>query len=292
MGWDSIDNSITRATGKAFRAGARNPVGGGCINAAFALEGAGRRYFLKRNECALLHMFEAEAAGLRVLGGTQCLRVPEPLATGSDAEHSWIVLEYIPLVAPVPAAEEELGRQLAALHRNTAPAFGFYGDNYIGSTPQFNAWTERWTTFLSERRLGYQLELAASNGASISLIDRGHRLLEQLTTFFHSYSPQASLLHGDLWQGNAAMDDQGQPVIFDPACYYGDRESELAMCELFGGFSDRFYHSYRDSWDIDPGYTSRKVLYQLYHILNHFNLFGGSYGAQASQMIDTLLAET
>ena len=123
------------------------------------------------------------------------------------------------------------------------------------------------------------------------MIDAGQRLLDVLPLFFCTYHPQPSLLHGDLWGGNRGSDPTGRPVIFDPAVYYGDREADLAMTELFGSFDDRFYQSYRDSWDIDQGYTTRKVLYKLYHVLNHFNLFGGGYGRQADEMIGQLLAE-
>jgi fructosamine-3-kinase len=177
------------------------------------------------------------------------------------------------------------------MHRHTADRFGWSRDNTIGSTPQINHTDEAWTTFFRERRLRFQLDLAASRGAPAALIDRGARLLEGLPGFFSVYQPAASLLHGDLWGGNWGCDGDGQPVLFDPAVYFGDRETDLAMTELFGGFDDRFYQSYRQSWAIDPGYSTRKVLYNLYHVLNHFNLFGGGYARQAQGMIDTLIAE-
>jgi fructosamine-3-kinase len=234
-------------------------------------------------------MFDAEAAGLREIIASDTLRAPKPIATGVDQQYSWLVLEYIELCGA--SADGKLGQQLAAMHRSNAQAFGFQRDNFVGATPQVNTWTDSWLEFLREYRLGYQLQLAGSNGASATILDAGHRLLEVLPLFFGSYNPEPSLLHGDLWGGNWGTDSEGRPVIVDPAVYYGDREADLAMTELFGGFDDRFYQSYRDSWDIDPGYTTRKVLYQLYHVLNHFNLFGGSYGRQAHAMIEQLVAE-
>ena len=184
----------------------------------------------------------------------------------------------------------QLGEQLVAMHRQTSDAFGWERDNTIGATPQINTRCDDWVTFYGEHRLGFQLNLAATNGAEHTLIDRGQRLVESLSGFFSAYSPPPSLLHGDLWGGNWAADSQGRPVLYDPAVYYGDREADIAMTELFGGFDDRFYQSYRGCWDIDPGYASRKVLYNLYHVLNHFNLFGGGYARQAADMVERLLS--
>jgi len=188
------------------------------------------------------------------------------------------------------ATDELLGRQLAALHRVTHTRFGWHRDNTIGSTPQINTQKNDWVTFYREQRLRYQLELAAENGYGGSLQRRGEQLLERLPAFFISYRPRPSLLHGDLWGGNHAALTDGTPVIFDPAVYYGDREADLAMTELFGGFGSGFYSAYRAAWPLDPGYRVRKDLYNLYHVLNHLNLFGGGYRGQAEQMVDRLLA--
>ena len=236
-------------------------------------------------------MFAAEAEGLNEMLGSDSIRVPRPLCYGSDEAHSWLVLEYIEFGAAGRATSELLGEQLAAMHRHTSDRFGWHRNNTIGSTTQVNTLGRDWVDFLREHRLRYQLELAAANGASSRLLDRGLQLLDALPAFFATYDPAPSLLHGDLWGGNWGADNAGQPVIFDPAVYYGDREADLAMTELFGGFDDRFYQSYRHAWAIDPGYSSRKVLYNLYHVLNHFNLFGGSYAGQALGMVDSLLAQ-
>jgi fructosamine-3-kinase len=176
-------------------------------------------------------------------------------------------------------------------HRALQPAFGWYRDNTIGSTPQSNAWQDDWVTFLRERRLGYQLELAAENGFRGRLQQRGEVLLDALGEFFTTYRPVPSLLHGDLWAGNRTADEHGRPVIFDPAVYYGDREADVAMTRLFGGFGAGFYRAYEANWALDDGAGARTDLYNLYHVLNHLNLFGEGYLARALAMLDRLLAQ-
>ena len=161
----------------------------------------------------------------------------------------------------------------------------------MAQLPQNNHQTQDWIAFQREHRIGFQLQLAGKNSAPATLLDRGQRLLQELPALFTDYQPQASLLHGDLWGGNWGCSEDGVPVLFDPAVYYGDREADLAMTELFGGFDDRFYQSYRQVWTVDPGYKTRKVLYNLYHILNHYNLFGGGYARQALGMVDALISE-
>lgn len=291
MDWGAIERDISTATGKTFRAEQVNRLGGGCINEATCLEGGGRRYFVKVNTPQRLDMFAAEAEGLRELLASDSIRAPKPVTYGSNAARSWLVLEHIEFGPASTVTSRLLGEQLAAMHRHHGEHYGWERDNTIGSTPQVNTPGRDWVDFLRENRLRYQLELAGANGASSSLMDRGSLLLDALPAFFETYNPAPSLLHGDLWGGNWAADSAGQPIIFDPAVYYGDRETDLAMTELFGGFDDRFYQSYRHAWAIDPGYSSRKVLYNLYHVLNHFNLFRGSYAGQALGMVDTLLAQ-
>ncbi len=177
------------------------------------------------------------------------------------------------------------------MHRCDAAQFGWQRDNTIGATPQPNAWHADWVAFFRDRRLGFQLAMAGDNGAPARLLDRGRRLLGELDAFFTTYRPTPSLLHGDLWGGNWGADSSGAPVIFDPAVYFGDREADIAMTRLFGGFDRQFYGAYAAEWPLDAGHGSRETLYNLYHILNHYNLFGGSYAAQAGDMIERLLAE-
>ncbi len=287
--WDEIAARIPGdGLGKAVGA---QPVGGGCINSGWCLSRSGERFFVKTNRASLLPMFEAEMAGLEEMTGAGGLRVPLPLATGVSRGEAWIAMEWI---EPGPAnagSESLLGEGLAQLHRATASAFGWHRDNTIGSTPQRNAVSDDWPSFYARRRLGFQLDVAAGNGWAGELTDNGRRLAERIGCFFTDYQPVPSLLHGDLWGGNWAADRHAAPFVFDPAVYYGDREADLAMTELFGGFGRGFYDAYRSAWPLDPGYAVRRDLYNLYHVLNHLNLFGGSYLGRARSMVDRLLAE-
>ncbi len=291
MVWQAIEEAISEASGRPFRAVTQVAVGGGCINEAVCLESDDQRYFVKLNRADRLDMFEAEAAGLDVLHASDTVRVPRPLCLGVEGGRSWLVLEFISLGGRSSTAASILGEQLAAMHRCRARSHGWERDNTIGATPQPNAQCPDWLTFFREQRLGFQLDLAAANGAPPSLTRAGGRLLERLEFFFEDYRPEPSLLHGDLWGGNWACDESGCPVIFDPAVYYGDRETDIAMTELFGRFEEGFYRAYQSSWPLDSGYASRRVLYQLYHILNHFNLFGSGYASEAAGMIDHLLSQ-
>ena len=235
-------------------------------------------------------MFEAEAAGLHALSAAKAIRVPEPLCSGQVGEQAYLVTEYIELGRPSGESLETAGRQLAKLHASIADQFGWQQDNHIGATPQSNDWQDNWIEFWREQRLGYQLGLAARNGYGGRLQKLGEKLLERFPSLI-DHSPQPSLIHGDLWGGNMSFDAEGQPVIYDPATYYADREAELAMTELFGGFGAHFYAAYREARPLAPGYVVRKTLYNLYHILNHLNLFGGGYLGQAEGMMERLLAE-
>jgi protein-ribulosamine 3-kinase len=282
--------AIRDATHHTFEISNATPVGGGSINRAFRLEsGKGERYFLKINDARHHAMFIAEAAGLHALAATNTLRVPRSIAHGIAGDQCYLVLEYLELDPRGNA--QLLGERLAALHRCTANQFGFTGDNFIGTTLQPNTPMDDWIGFWRQHRLGYQLRLAARNGYGGRLQSLGEKLLDALPAFFAGYTPQPSLLHGDLWGGNHAFLPDCTPAIFDPATYYGDRECDLAMTELFGGFPETFYAAYRATWPLDPGYATRRDLYNLYHILNHANLFGGGYATQAEQMMQRLLIE-
>lgn len=288
--WESISEHIATATGVPFPVRARRPVVGGCINAAWVVEGGGRAFFVKVNDMARAPMFAAEAAGLVELAASEAVRVPEPVCWGAAAGAAYLVMEHVALGAASAAAGARLGRRLAHLHRTTRSQHGWHRDNTIGSTLQPNGPMDDWVAFFRERRLLFQLDLAARAGHG-ALERDGARLAARLGTLFRGYAPTPSLLHGDLWSGNWAADTAGEPVLFDPAVYYGDRESDLAMTELFGGFPAEFYAAYRETWSLDPGYGVRKRLYQLYHVLNHLNLFGGGYHAQAQRLIGYLLSE-
>ena len=288
--WPSISQRAAEA-GIVFDAATARAVGGGSINAGWRVEGPADPFFIKTNRADRLDMFEAEAAGLRELAATQTVRVPEPLLSGTSATDAFLILEFVELGSGGRRAAAALGQQLADLHRNTRPEFGWDRDNTIGSTPQPNMRDNDWISFFSQHRLGFQLELAQTSGRCDRLLDRGNRLLEHMHHLFNSYTPVASLLHGDLWGGNWGADSSGNPIIFDPAVYYGDREADVAMTRLFGGFGHRFYSAYEDAWPLADGAELRFELYNLYHVINHYNLFGSGYLAQAESIIDRLLAE-
>ncbi|NIA26411.1 MAG: phosphotransferase [Desulfobulbaceae bacterium] len=249
---------------------------------------AGGPPFIKTGPASALPMFEAEADGLRELEKASAVRVPEIIGCGIADGKSFLALERLSLQHADATVEHRFGKQLAELHRHTAERFGWSRDNTIGVTPQINTWTDDWLSFFREHRLEYQLDLAAANGYSDELAESGSRLAEQLADLFADHEPVASLLHGDLWAGNWGCAD-GEPVIFDPAVYYGDRESDIAMTILFGGFGRAFYEAYKENWPLDPGHEKRLKLYQLYHVLNHLNIFGRSYLARAKQLISELL---
>jgi len=250
------------------------PVSGGCIHRCYRARLDGRAVFLKVNEARFADAFAAEADGLSALRAARCI-APEPLKHGTSAASAYLVMEFLELKPRGDFAA--LGRMLAALHSSHGDAFGWPRDNYIGSTPQPNGPLASWTEFWRERRLAPQLALARSNGYALELPD-----VSQLLKGHH---PAPSLLHGDLWSGNAAFLASRAPVLFDPAVYYGDREADLAMTELFGGFPPEFYSAYGPR---PRGYEMRKHLYNLYHLLNHLNLFGGGYLGQVKATLGLL----
>ena len=244
---------------------------GGCIHDCYRVTIGGQPRFLKTNDASHADAFAAEADGLRALRGVG-ITAPEPLAHGAG----YLLLEFLELNGKRDFAA--LGRMLASAHRKTGPRFGWQRDNYIGSTPQQNGWCDDWAEFWLERRMRPQFELANRNGFRVSLASL--KLLE-------NHKPQPSLLHGDLWSGNAGF-TAGGPVLFDPAVYYGDREADLAMTELFGGFPRQFYAAYEAAFPLAPGYERRKHLYNLYHLLNHLNLFGAGYLGQVESTLRLL----
>ena len=252
---------------------------GGCIHRCYEVRIGGARRFLKTNGVEYADAFAAEANGLRALRDVG-LRAPEPLACGFVGEDAYLLLEFLELTRRGDFAA--LGRMLASAHRRPAQRFGWARDNYIGSTPQKNAWCEDWAEFWLTRRLQPQVEWARGKGFNLPTIDP--------LPFLRDHKPQPSLLHGDLWSGNAGFTKDG-PVVFDPAVYYGDREADLAMTELFGGFPREFYRAYDEAFPLEAGYEKRKHLYNLYHLLNHLNIFGGGYLAQVKKTLRLLRLE-
>ena len=286
-----VATALSDATGEAVAGLQAIPIGGGDINAAFRLASAQRNYFLKINRVERLAMFEAEAAALHEIAATKTVRVPLPVCAGVSDGRSWLVLEWLDLHALDSETAGQLGRGLARLHSHGVAQFGWHRDNTIGTTPQPNAWNADWIEFWKTQRLGFQLRLAAQNGHGGRLQALGENLIDCCPALFRGHSPQASLLHGDLWGGNVACDATGEAVIYDPASYYGDREADLAMSELFGGFPSSFMRAYEEAWPVDEGYSLRRDFYNLYHLLNHLNLFGHGYLARSEAVMQRLLAE-
>lgn len=315
--WTQIASKISEVTGKTFEINQRRAISGGCINQGYAVVGNTGTYFVKLNQASKLQMFEAEALGLRQMLATETMRVPKPVCVGVTVEVAYIVLEWLELGGTNNSESwAAMGCKLAAMHcwrpfqertttgkervsttqfpqqisnspnqRGGSQKFGWDVNNTIGSTPQINTWTSNWAEFFAEYRLGYQFKLARSRGGHFPLEAKVMAMIPKLL----NHQPQPSVVHGDLWGGNAAIMPSGEPVIFDPAAYIGDREVDLAMTELFGGFPIAFYQGYKDIWALDQGYKRRKTLYNLYHILNHFNLFGGGYGLQANRMMEQII---
>ncbi|MGC1307905.1 MAG: fructosamine kinase family protein [Phormidesmis sp.] len=288
-----IASHISKATHQSFEIETQRSIGGGCINQAVAVADSVRTFFVKVNRASQIAMFEAEYEGLTAMYESRTIRVPLPLGSGVFNDVAYIIMEWLPLGGSAGRHSSDdswrrMGEQLAAMHQVTSPeGFGWHRDNTIGATPQKNGWWPDWSEFWRDRRLGPQFELAHQRNGHFP---RRDELMSAIPRLLAGHSPPPALLHGDLWSGNAAITAAGEPVILDPATYYGDPETDLAMTELFGRFPASFYRAYQSAMPLREGYAQRKVLYNLYHILNHFNLFGGNYESQANRMIAQILS--
>ncbi|MBL4622428.1 MAG: fructosamine kinase family protein [Immundisolibacteraceae bacterium] len=295
MEWSELTGLLAKQLQRSLSFEQALVIGGG-INSSFKLCCGQADFFVKLNAPNRLAMFEQEAAMLErlsnVVAGSGLVRLPASHLTGVVGSNAFIVLEWLDLVELDEKSASPLGQGLASLHQETGSSFGWHEDGYIGLSRQRNDVNDNWSRFWQDQRLGFQAKMARRNGLPAGIESRLGLVLESIPALFEGYQPSASLLHGDLWIGNCAMDTGGVPVIFDPACYYGDAESDLAMAELFGGFPSAFYQGYRQVRPQVNGYAVRRGLYQLYHLLNHFNLFGGDYANRAGDMIEELLAET
>jgi len=264
-------------------------VGGGCIaQARIATFADGYRVFVKTAQ-GMTGMFACEAEGLAALAAADAIRIPEVLLVGEEG----LVLEAIGTGSRPPDFFETFGRQFAQLHQNRGQSFGFSSDNFIGSTTQPNSPVgngDDWPEFFLERRLRFQADLAETNGHGPELrqlLDEGE---VRITGLLNESAEPPSLLHGDLWGGNYLVDEQGKPCLIDPAVYYGHREADLAMTLLFGGFDAAFYVAYGEAFPLAPGHEDRLPIYQLYHLLNHLNLFGSAYYAQCIRILQPYAA--
>jgi fructosamine-3-kinase len=285
--WTEIDTQISQVTGDKFNSIQRRSISGGCINQGYAISNGERSFFVKINQASQIAMFEAEILGLKQISATNTIKVPQPICSGVTNNACYLVLEWLQLGGGGSKSWQQLGKDLAALHQaKCGEKFGWDINNTIGSTVQINTWADNWVEFYTHQRLEHQFKLCRMKGAFFS---QAEKLLAAIPKLLHGHQVKPSLVHGDLWGGNAGCTVDGIPVIYDPATYIGDREVDIAMTELFGGFPSAFYQGYQEVYPLEAGYEKRKTLYNLYHILNHFNLFGGGYKSQANSMISQLL---
>ncbi len=285
--WQPISDHISQTLNTSFNIQQVKIVGGGDINEAYQVIGnKGEEYFIKLNNASLESMFQVEFDSLNELLQVKDFRIPQAICFGTTGQKSYLVLEYISM--NTSGDQQQLGRALAQMHKITTSHYGWHQNNIIGSILQSNTKTSNWLTFWHEQRLIPQFQMLYDKGYQAQLQPLAEQLFTHLDILLGKHQPIASLLHGDLWSGNYAFDELGKPIIFDPALYYGDRETDLAMTELFGGFSPDFYQAYNKVFPLKEGYQQRKILYNLYHILNHANLFGRSYLPQAESMMQII----
>ena len=263
--------------------------GGGCVNQGGRLKTCAENYFLKWNdEKRFPRMFEAESKGLQLLRQQDVIRIPNVIRNGTSGTYQFLLLEYIDQKSRSKNYWQALGERLATLHQRTSTQFGLEHDNYIGSLRQYNEQSPSWIHFFIEQRLSVQLKLAVDNGLAPGHWRQGfERLYSRLASILPQEKP--SLLHGDLWSGNLITDEKGDPCLIDPAVYYGNREADLAMTKLFGGFERDFYTAYQATFPLQPGYHERVDIYNLYPLLVHVNLFGGSYVHSVEGILRTFL---
>ena len=285
--WRAIEQNITQVIGQQFSIKHKQPVAGGDINLCYWLSDYQHNYFIKLNDKSRLQQFESEAYSLAQITQLKTMSCPNVIATGTTLDKSYLILEYLPFKKATAKEWFNFGEQLARMHKtSTHGQFGWEHDNYIGTTLQPNGWQSNWRTFFAEQRIGWQLQLLAEKSIKLGniehIVDACHDILQH-----HQVTP--CLVHGDLWQGNLGFNDDGA-FIFDPASYYGDREVDIAMSELFGQLPGEFYQGYQGTYPLNNDYDKRKLVYNFYHILNHANLFGGVYIEQCKANLTRILA--
>ncbi len=281
-----VEHALGRVMGREIVVRDARALGGGSMAQTTRIETSGGSFVLKAMDGGGAEVLAAEARGLLALAAAESgLRVPAVIHLELEAP-AFLVLEYLAPAAPRSDFDERLGRGLALLHRSTSPFFGFESDNFCGATPQPNPPTSKWCEFYAEHRLRPQVTRAASAGLLSPTERRSlERFIDALSSRISEPPEGPALIHGDLWSGNSIVDDGGLPAIIDPACYFAHREAELGMMTLFGGFSGRVYSAYEEAFPLAPGWRDRNPVYQVYHLLNHLNLFGASYRAQVMGLI-------
>jgi len=284
--WEAICSLLSDKLSAKIEYKSHQSASGGCIHKSATLITNAGPFFVKVNQAQQMPLLEAEAESLEAIHNTHTIACPRPIYYGLVENQATLVMQHLELAPAQAGSMQELGTLLAAMHQKEHKAFGWHSNNFIGYTPQLNAYKGDWLEFYLQYRLEPQIRWAKQKGLELSGIDE---LLNQLPKLFDNHTPYPALLHGDLWGGNIGFGLSGEPYIFDPACYYGDREADIAFTEMFGGFTKDFYLAYEKQLPLSEGYESRKRLYNLYHELNHYNLFGGGYGQQAQGSIHHLL---
>ncbi len=285
--WQCIEQAISAETGETFHVKKKKLVSGGDINLAYHLSNYHDNYFVKINKKDHISHFESEAYGLSQIRSLQAIACPEVISVGTSLDKSFIVLRYIPFSDANPQHWHQLGKNLATMHKDSIHGqFGWQTDNYIGDTLQPNTWSSNWRSFFAEQRIGWQLKLLSEKSVKIGDIDHISQVCHDALN--HHYV-EPCLVHGDLWQGNMGFTESAS-VIFDPACYYGDREVDIAMTELFGRLPYEFYQGYQETFPLPDSYDQRKIIYNFYHVLNHANLFGGHYIEQSKALLARIMS--
>lgn len=285
--WQAISQRLSDELLFDYQIRERSRVEGGDISECYMISDGEQRYFVKINSKEFLNKFVAEVDNLNELRKTNTIYVPEVVLVDSCKHNSFLILNYLS-TKPLDNSKSnfQLGVSLANLHLwGDQREYGFDQDNFIGETLQPNRWRKKWSRFFAEQRIGWQLKLLEEKGISFGKIDD---IVESINQKLIHHHPKPSLLHGDLWTGNAANTAFG-PLCYDPACYWGDKECDIAMTELFEGFHPAFYQGYQSVTRLDDQYSQRKTIYNLYHILNHCNLFGGHYLDEADQYLSQIM---
>ncbi|MES4613314.1 MAG: fructosamine kinase family protein [Ewingella sp.] len=283
--WQAVNRLLSEHLGSA-EIRERVELPGGEIHPAWRLSYGDRDIFVKCNSREMLPIFAAEADQLALLARSKTVKVPEVYGVGSDRDYSFLLLEYLPLKPLDQHSAYLLGQQLSALHQwSEQLQFGLDFDNELATLPQPNSWQKRWSSFFAEQRIGWQLQLAAEKGMVFGNIED---ITEKVRARLHNHQPQPSLLHGDLWPHNCAL-SEGGPVIFDPACYWGDRECDFAMLPLYPNVPSYIYDGYQSRTPLPDDFTLRQPVYQLYYLLNRSNLFGGQHLVVAQRAIERLM---
>lgn len=284
--WQALAEQISAEIQQDFQVAEKHLLPTQSGNLLYHIQGGQQQFFVKLNQREVLDSFETEALSLQALAQRHCLRTPAVICAGQTLDKAFLVLEYLPLTSDHPYGWQALGHQLAFLHQADDQAmYGFDWDNYLTSTMQPNQWQANWSTFFAEQRIGWMLQLLSEQQQTFGNIDQ---IVERVRQRLHGHQPKPCLLHGELIRSNVGF--LGEiPLVFDPACYFGDREADLACAALFNPLPDSFFAAYQQVNPLPEGYEARKPLYNLYHLLHHAYLSGGQYSEAAQQIITGLL---